>query len=31
VKGKLFATAADLQKQFNGAPVEILSVTVSAN
>jgi len=31
VKGKLFSTAADLQKQFNDAPVEILSVTVSAN
>jgi hypothetical protein len=31
VKGKLFSTAADLQQQFNDAPVEILSVTVSAN
>jgi hypothetical protein len=31
VEGKLFSTAADLQKQFNDTPVEILSVTVSAN
>jgi len=31
VKGKLFAAAAELQNQFNDAPVEILSVTLSAN
>jgi len=31
VEGKLFAAAAELQKQFNDAPAEILSVTVSAN
>ena len=31
VKGKLFSTAADLQQQFDDAPVEILSVTISAN
>ncbi|MGA3293169.1 MAG: DUF3891 family protein [Candidatus Acidiferrales bacterium] len=30
VKGKLFSSAADLQRQFEAAPVEALSVTVSA-
>ncbi len=29
VKGKFFASAADLQKEFASAPVEMLSVTVS--
>jgi hypothetical protein len=31
VKGKVFSSAADLQQEFDGAPVETLSVTVSAN
>jgi Protein of unknown function (DUF3891) len=31
VQGKLFSTAAELQKQFNDATMEIFSVTVSAN
>jgi hypothetical protein len=30
VAGKVFSSVADLQKPFNAAPVEILSVTVSA-
>jgi hypothetical protein len=30
VKGKLFPSAADLRRQFEAAPVETLSVTVSA-
>ncbi|MGD1211546.1 MAG: DUF3891 family protein [Candidatus Acidiferrales bacterium] len=30
VKGKLFSSAADLRRQFEAAPVETLSVTVSA-
>ena len=31
VKGKMFASAAELQKEFDAAPIETLSVTVSAN
>jgi hypothetical protein len=31
VTGKIFATAADLQRQFRAAPPEMLSVTVSAS
>jgi hypothetical protein len=30
VAGKVFSSAGELQKRFNAAPVEILSVTVSA-
>lgn len=30
VRGKVFSSAVELQKQFNAAPVEALSVTVSA-
>lgn len=31
VKGKLFSSASELQRQFTAAPVEILTVTLSAN
>lgn len=31
VKGSVFASSGDLQREFNAAPVEALSVTVSAN
>lgn len=31
VKGKTFSSAAELQRQFSAAPVEVLSVTVSSN
>jgi len=31
VKGSVFQSSADLQKEFNAAPVEALSVTVNAN
>lgn len=31
IKGKIFSSSADLQKAFNEAPVETLSVTVSAS
>jgi hypothetical protein len=31
VEGKLFSSARELKEKFNAAPVETLSVTVSAN
>lgn len=31
VKGKIFPSSAHLQREFHAAPVEILSVTLSAN
>jgi hypothetical protein len=31
VEGGVFSSAAELQKRYNDAPVEMLSVTVSAN